>query len=154
MEGFLNILDGDDIFQRLSTLRPDAAASFGRMSAQHMVEHLVFVLRISNGKLPHKLYYSDEKAAKIRAYTFQSDKEFMVGFRAPMLPDEPVQLKFQGLSEAILQLRQELSDFNQFFHENPEATPTNPTMGPLNFQEWIIFHNKHFTHHFKQFQLS
>jgi len=28
-----------------------------------------------------------------------------------------------------------------------------PRLGKLNYKEWIIFHNKHFTHHFKQFEL-
>jgi uncharacterized protein DUF1569 len=154
MEGFLNIQDRDDIFRKLGNLKSNAVASFGRMSAQHMVEHLVFVLQISNGKLPHKLYFSDEKAAKIKAYTIQTNKEIVVGFRAPMLPEEPVPLKFSGLHEAIEQLKTELTDFDNFFRDNPEARPTNPTMGPLDFEEWIIFHNKHFTHHFRQFQLS
>ena len=154
MEGFLDILNRQDIFRRLNELKSDTVPAFGRMSAQHMVEHLVFIVSISNGKLPHKVFYSDEKAAKIKAYTIHSDKEIIVGFRAPMLPDRPLPLLFSDLDEAIDQLRAELSDFDQFFMNYPEASPTNPTMGPLNFDEWIIFHNKHFTHHFKQFHLS
>ena len=36
---------------------------------------------------------------------------------------------------------------------NPAAKPVNPTMGELDRHEWVKFHNKHFTHHFKQFDL-
>ena len=42
----------------------------------------------------------------------------------------------------------------KYFKENKDATPINPTMGELNKQEWTIFHNKHFEHHFKQFNLT
>jgi len=154
MDGIINIQGRDDIFRRLESLKPDAIPSFGRMSAQHMVEHLVFLMRISYGKLPHKLYYTDEKAAKIKTYTIQTNKEIVIGFRAPILPEEPISLEWNGLREAIEQLQKELIDFDQFFQSNPEARPTNHTMGPLNFEEWIIFHNKHFTHHFRQFHLS
>ena len=154
MDGFLNILDRVDIFRRLDALKPDSPPVFGKMSAQHMVEHLIFIMRMSNGKMPIELFYSNEKAARIKAYTIHSNNEIIIGFRAPMLPESPVPLTRPGLREAVEQLQDELNGFDQFFHDNPEARPINPTMGPLNFDEWIIFHNKHFTHHFKQFNLS
>ena len=46
------------------------------------------------------------------------------------------------------------NSLGKYFEENKDATPINPTMGELNKQEWIIFHNKHFEHHFKQFNLT
>ncbi|MFI5156737.1 MAG: hypothetical protein ACHQEM_11150, partial [Chitinophagales bacterium] len=76
-----------------------------------------------------------------------------IGFRAPMLPPDPVPLKNQSLEAAKEQLKQELNAFDEYFARDPDAKPTNPTMGPLHFDEWLIFHNKHFTHHFKQFNL-
>jgi oxepin-CoA hydrolase/3-oxo-5,6-dehydrosuberyl-CoA semialdehyde dehydrogenase len=154
MNGFLNILDRQDIFQRLDLLKPEAMPVFGRMSPQHMVEHLCFIVQISNGKMPIRLFYPDEKAAKIKAYTIHSNNEIVIGFRAPMLPAEPVPLIFSDLKEAVDHLREDLIDFDEYFRQNPGASPTNPTMGPLNYDEWIIFHNKHFTHHFRQFNLS
>ncbi|MFI5156234.1 MAG: hypothetical protein ACHQEM_08610 [Chitinophagales bacterium] len=57
------------------------------------------------------------------------------------------------MDAAITQLKIELKNFDQFFKDHPLAKPVNPTMGPLDHKEWIIFHNKHFTHHFKQFNL-
>jgi hypothetical protein len=77
----------------------------------------------------------------------------MVGFRAPMLPEIPQALSFDSLTTAIDQLRAELNDFDLFFGDHPLAKTVNPVMGPLDHKEWIIFHNKHFTHHFKQFNL-
>jgi len=37
---------------------------------------------------------------------------------------------------------------------NPDALKLNPTFGELNKAEWEIFHEKHFTHHFKQFGIN
>ncbi len=149
----INIQDREDIFKKLDRLGKDDIPVFGRMSAQHMVEHLSFTVMMSNGKLPHALYYSKEKADKIREYTIHTDKEIIVGFRAPMLPPDPVPLKNPSLEAAKQQLKQELTAFDKYFASDPLARPTNPTMGPLLFDEWLIFHSKHFTHHFKQFNL-
>ncbi|HMH34936.1 MAG TPA: DinB family protein [Puia sp.] len=150
----LDIKNREDLFKRLADLRKDAIPVFGKMTPQHMVEHLAFVLRISSEKLPHQLYYSEEKASKIKAYTIYTDNELMVGFRAPMLASEPPDLGETDLPTAIEQLMKELDDFDAFFERNKNARPTNPTMGPLDHEEWIIFHNKHVTHHFKQFNLA
>jgi hypothetical protein len=30
----------------------------------------------------------------------------------------------------------------------------DPLFGPLDFNDWVLFHNKPFTHHFKQFNLQ
>jgi oxepin-CoA hydrolase/3-oxo-5,6-dehydrosuberyl-CoA semialdehyde dehydrogenase len=149
----LNIMDREDIFNRLHRLKPDTAAVFGKMSAQHMVEHLLLLVSISSEKRPEKLYFREEKAEKFKSFTIYSDREMMVGFRAPMIPETPGPLSFDSLSAAIDQLRTELDDFDLFFRDHPSAKPVNPVMGPLDHGEWIIFHNKHFTHHFKQFNL-
>ena len=123
------------------------------MSPQHMVEHLILVVRISDDKEPHPLYYNEQKAAAIKDYTIRSEKEIIEGFRAPMLPPDPVELNEPSLEAAIEKLKKELEDFDRYFAEKPNATPTNPTMGPLTYDEWLIFHSKHFNHHFKQFNL-
>ncbi|MFI5156233.1 MAG: hypothetical protein ACHQEM_08605 [Chitinophagales bacterium] len=77
----LDIMDRKDIFDRLKNLKPDTLALFGKMSAQHMVEHLILLVSISSEKRPERLYYRDEKAEKFKAYTIYSDREFMVGFK-------------------------------------------------------------------------
>jgi len=149
----INISDREDIFKRLSLLRKDENPKFGKMSAQHMVEHLILVVRISDEKEPHPLYYNEQKAAAIKNYTIHTEKEIIEGFRAPMLPPDPVVLKEPSLDAAIEKLKSELADFDAYFTSHPNATPTNPTMGPLTYNEWLIFHSKHFNHHFKQFNL-
>lgn len=62
-------------------------------------------------------------------------------------------LKYSNLHAAIENLKIELSDFDNHFISKPLDNPINPTMGELNYQEWVKFHNKHFKHHFRQFRL-
>lgn len=150
----IDILDRERTFDILSRLQADEKPRFGAMTAQHMVEHLSFSVRFSNGKEPQKHYYSPEKEQKIKTYILNTDNDFMIGFKAPVLPAEGLpELQCSGLDEALSILTIELAGFNNYFKKYPEARPINPTMGELNYKEWIRFHNRHFTHHFKQFGL-
>lgn len=150
----IDILNRNALFSYLAKLKADDEPAFGRMTPQHMVEHLAFAVSFSNGKLPQQHHYSEEKREKIKTYLLTPGTEITQGFRSPVLPvDELVPLQYKSLEEAISVLDKELNALVLFFKENPEATPINPTMGKLVYEEWIIFHNKHFLHHFNQFRL-
>ncbi|WP_415837250.1 DinB family protein [Pontibacter korlensis] len=144
----------ESIFEQLRKLDADKKPEFGVMTPQHMVEHLAYVVRFSNGKLPQKLHYRDEKAEKFKQYTIYTDRELMPGFKAPMLGDEPARLVHTDINAALANLHQELEDFDAFFANMPDAKPVSPTLGELDYKEWVIFHNKHFKHHLKQFGLA
>lgn len=150
----VDIKNRQKISEKLSLLQIDSLPLFGKMSAQHMVEHLTFAIMFSNGKLPQRLYYPIEKADLIKATIIYSDKEMPIGFKAPMLNDDLLELRFPDLKTSISMLLSELDCFDKYFIDNKDLKPINPTMGELNKQEWTIFHNKHFAHHFKQFNLT
>jgi oxepin-CoA hydrolase/3-oxo-5,6-dehydrosuberyl-CoA semialdehyde dehydrogenase len=150
----IDINNREKVSEKLNLLQTDSLPFFGKMTAQHMVEHLTFAIMFSNGKLPQKLYFPIDKAEIIKKTIIYSDKEMPIGFKAPMLNDDLLELKFPDLKFAISILLSELNRFDKYFKENKDATPINPTMGELNKQEWTIFHNKHFEHHFKQFNLT
>lgn len=150
----IDILDRIKLFDILNQLQADEKPRFGVMTAQHMVEHLAFAVRFSNGKEPQRHYYLPEKEQKIKAYILDTDNDFLIGFRSPVMPVEGLpELQYPDLNEALTRLRTELADFDSYFLRHPEDQPVNPTMGELNHKEWIRFHNRHFTHHFKQFGL-
>jgi len=46
-----------------------------------------------------------------------------------------------------------MTDYLKYFELNPEVKTVNVTFGELNKDEWDIFHQKHFAHHFSQFGL-
>lgn len=150
----IDILNRENVFERLSQLSPEDPPQFGVMTPQHMVEHLAFVVGFSNGKEPQQHAYPSEKEEKIKAFVIDADNDMPIGFKSPVLPQKELPaLKHIDLSDAIDNLKNELEDFDRYFHKHPSAKPVNPTMGELNHKEWIIFHNKHVAHHFRQFNL-
>lgn len=150
----IDILDRANVFAILNKLQADDQPQFGMMTPQHMVEHLAFAVRFSNGKEPQAHHYATEKEQKIKANVIGTDYELPIGFRSPVLPVEGLSpLMSASLPDAMNGLKTDLKDFDHYFDEHPTDRPVNPVMGEMNYQEWVIFHNKHFTHHFKQFRL-
>ena len=142
------------VVELLSNINIDSVASFGIMRPQHMVEHLATTLRISTEKEIGILSFSVEKAEKIKFVVIQTKNEFPEGFKSPILPKEEVApLIHPDLKSAIYSLQAELIYFEEYFKINPSTKTMNPTLGELDYEEWKIFHDKHFLHHFKQFGL-
>ncbi len=149
----INIQERNIVFEKLNALHKDAPPVFGKMSAQHMVEHLCLSLTFCNGKSPQILMVNERLAKSIKQHTIYTNEQMGIGFKAPMLPDEPIALNHLNLTAAVEQLKKEMHDFDLYFKTNPDIILLNPVLGELKYNEWIIFHNKHFTHHFKQFGL-
>jgi hydroxymethylglutaryl-CoA reductase len=125
---------------------------WGQMSAQHMIEHLSLIVRISNGKMNVPQATPEEKIPSRLAF-LRSDMELPREFKAPGLAQDPLPLRFASMEAAREKLEAEITDFIQFFDENPNSRPVHPVFGPLDRADWVRFHNKHFTHHYKQFGL-
>ena len=150
----MDILDRTKLFELLRKLQADHKPTFGIMTAQHMVEHLAFTVQFSNGKAPQQHHYPKDKEQKIKAFVIGTNNDMPIGFKSPVMPIEELSnLIHPNLTEAIDNLKTELKDFDNYFINQPLDKPINPVMGELNQEEWIIFHNKHFTHHFRQFSL-
>ncbi len=58
----IDINNRQDIIKKLGGLEIVSSPMFGKMTAQHMVEHLMVALMFSNSKLPQKLYFAHDKA--------------------------------------------------------------------------------------------
>ncbi|MFS4466206.1 hypothetical protein [Maribacter sp. 2210JD10-5] len=144
-------LDYQEIKERIAKLSESTPRKFGKMTAQHIVEHLTFSVMFSNGKMPQELIVSEESAKETKEYFIKHDNDFEAGFKTPMLGEEPPEYFFNNLEEAKDNLLVSIEDFHNFFKENPTEKPINPIMGYLNYEEWIILHKKHFKHHFHQY---
>lgn len=149
----MNFQDRHEITSRLANLSPNTLPEFGLMNPQQMVEHLILVMQISNGKRIENLMIKEETAKKWKEALIYTDAKMPKGFKAPMLPEKPMALSFENLEIATKKLLDEIDDFNLFFSENPKITSMHPALGLFDMNEWVIFHNKHFTHHFEQFGL-
>lgn len=150
----ININNREDLRNLLSQLESETPALFGIMTAQHMIEHLTLVTGFSNGKLHVTTQYPEEKIEKMKAIIIQSPREISKGFKSPLLPEDSLlNLEYSDMNTAIEALFVALDQFDSHFRNNTTTQPVHPTFGALNHEEWVIFHNKHFTHHFKQFGL-
>ncbi|WP_299065810.1 hydroxymethylglutaryl-CoA reductase, degradative [uncultured Polaribacter sp.] len=134
----------------LTNLEIETPAVFGKMNGQQMVEHLALLLKISNGKIDADFFVDEEKSARRKPF-LDSDNELQVGFKASMLSEEPVPAKFSTLKDSIEDLILQIDNFETHFKTN--TSENHPFFGELDYEYWSKFHVKHFTHHFKQFNL-
>lgn len=140
------------ILDALVHLNEESRAKWGKMSAQHMIEHLLYTFEISTGKLevPCKLQQRLIERAKRFLY---NDSQTPQNFKNPLLGDDPLPLRFSNLKEAIDRLKMELKNFSIHFYEKPESNHIHPLFGPLGAEEWERAHFKHCYHHLLQFGL-
>ena len=149
---WVNFLNFDDVRSKLLNLKEDTKPVFGQMNAQQMIEHLSSVTQIANGNWNVDVFVSDEKSARRKPF-LDSENELQMGFRASFLSDGPVPLKFNSLAEAIDDLDYQVQQFVMIFNKEEGRTVVHPFFGELDFDYWKKFQVKHFTHHFKQFDL-
>lgn len=144
----------DQTLDYLYSLQPDTSPLFGMMTAQHMIEHLIIVTSLSTEDRGTILYQPEDRAARWKQHVIYGDAPLEPGFKAPFLPkDALLPLKYDDIPSAIEQLRDTLSRFHHYFVDNQGASLMHPVMGLFNYEEWKIFHRKHFTHHYRQFDL-
>ena len=137
----------------LDKLNPSSKQLWGKMSPQHMVEHLIMAVTISNGKLKVECFNPPEKIPVLKRF-LQSPRPLPQLFINPLIGEKLLPFQYKNLDEAKSVLRTEVEDYYTFFDDNPNTVLINPTFGELNKHEWDVFHEKHFTHHFQQFGID
>jgi hypothetical protein len=150
----VDITNRQELTSLLSNLTENTQPKWGSLKPQNMVEHLAKTLQYSNGKQEIAQRTTEEEGLKLKQGFIYTDAEMAMGIKSPLLPTEgPVPFEFASLKEAKEQLNKELDDFEACHAAHPDALFIQPRLGKMNYKDWIIFHNKHFTHHFKQFAL-
>lgn len=141
----------------LNKLSKNTKPKWGIMTAQHMVEHLVLAVQSSTEKIIFDRFITPlDKLAISKRFLNSSrplPKLFVNEVISEVIGEGLIPLINNDLSSAIKELEKEVEYFDEYFTRNPEAKPINATFGPLNYEEWVVFHNKHFTHHLTQFGL-
>jgi hypothetical protein len=122
------------------------------MTPQHMVEHLILAVQMSNGKLKLECVNPPEKIPTLKRF-LMSSRQMPKLFVNPVIGEDLRPLEYSSLVEANEKLKNEIDDYLLFFENNPGGNPVNVTFGELNKEEWDVFHKKHFTHHLSQFGL-
>jgi len=133
----------------LQKLEPGTVPFWGKMNARQMVEHLVDQIEYTNGKKIPYCYFPADEAERAKRQMFLTNPDIPKNLFLSHLPEHFV---YTSLEAAIEQFILELDAFDEYFNP-PGATAIHGAYGPMNYEEWIFWHNKHFTHHFKQFGL-
>jgi hypothetical protein len=137
----------------LSNANPKTRAKWGKMSFQHMVEHMVLAVKSANGKIKtEKIFTPVEKLAAFKEF-LMSSKEFKENTKSPSFPDNPLPLHFETVEVGIDKLKMEIADFFIIYENNPGLTIQNPVFGNLDYEEAVQLLHKHALHHAKQFGL-
>ncbi len=137
----------------LEPLQPEATGLWGKMGPQQMVEHVSGLFLLSTKPdHGHPYVVPDDRLEKAVAWLW-TDKPFHENTKAPILPEEPLPLRFGSLAEANSRLLGSVDRFYKWYEENPGARVVHPFFGPLDHAQWERFHFKHVHHHFRQFSL-
>lgn len=146
-------MDRNTIIDLLKKLQPEAKPLWGRMSAQHMVEHLNLTYKASTGKVKTDLYTPEAQLEAFKKSILNLDKELPRNFISPLIGDRLLPLKFPDLATAIHHFFEEADNFHHYYSIRKGHKEMHPLIGMLGYEEWEVFHRKHIIHHFKQFDL-
>ena len=138
----------------VKTLSADTAGNWGKMNGQQMVEHVAAFFNVSAEKIIFPLVTPEEHLPKFKEFLL-SDKQFRENTKAPtsIIGEEAQPLRYATMNDAIAKLEEAINNFILYFRDNPAKKTTHPVFGALNFEEWILLHYKHVTHHSRQFGL-
>jgi Protein of unknown function (DUF1569) len=136
----------------LKNLPANTAGKWGKMNGQQMVEHIAAFFAVSAGKIKFDLVTPVEHLPKYKEFLL-SDKEFRENTKAPasVIGEEALPWRHATMEEALGNLSKSIIDFEKYFKEDVEKKTLHPVFGELNFEEWILLHYKHVTHHLRQF---
>jgi oxepin-CoA hydrolase/3-oxo-5,6-dehydrosuberyl-CoA semialdehyde dehydrogenase len=137
------------LFKNLAT---DTIGRWGNMNAQQTVEHLAAFFNVSAGKIKFELVTPVEQLPKYKEFLF-SNKEFRENTKAPttVIGEEALPLRYATMELALEKLAASIAAFENYFKDEPLKSSLHPVFGELNFEEWILLHYKHVTHHLRQF---
>ena len=142
----------NDLIFLMNKLSGDEKANWGKMNAQQMIEHVSAFFKVSTQKIQFPLTTPVEHLPKYKEFLL-SEKEFRENTKAPVLPEEPLPLRYSNMQGALEKLKKSVEEFFEFFKKDPDKKTLHPAFGDLNFDEWVQLHHKHITHHLKQFGL-
>jgi hypothetical protein len=146
----MNLLDK---IESLKRLKADQKPLWGKMTPQHMVEHLYKAMQASINEISLNIF-TEERKIPVLKRLFLGEKALPKEFMNPTIGPDLMELEFKNMEAATLELENILERYERFFENNPDIKTAHPTFGYLTKKEWDVFHQKHFIHHFSQFGLS
>lgn len=142
----------DLLFEALAALHDDTRPGWGRMSAQQMVEHLLWAFEISTGRAQAECVFPEAQRERLKAFLYDS-RPTTREFQNPVLAAGLPPLRHAGVAGATAALRFAADRFLRQAAATPTAMQAHPVFGPIGPDEWARAHFKHCYHHLLQFGL-
>ena len=136
----------------IGNLAESARPAWGKMTAQHMLEHLIMSFELSMGKF-YVPFDAPAKQARVAKMFLYNDRATPHDFKNPLLGEEPPSLMHADFDQAKTEFLETLTQFLAHFRTQPSAVHTHPIFGPMGSEEWQRTHFKHCYHHLLQFGL-
>ena len=143
----------DEKINLLYKLKANQKPLWGKMTPQHMVEHLYKTYQTSISEIKLNIF-TEERKIPVLKKLFMGSRPLPKEFINPAIGPELLALECPDLNAAVLELKKIVIRYEIFFNENPQIKTAHPVFGYLTKEEWDIFHQKHIEHHFSQFGLS
>lgn len=138
--------------EALARLREEARPHWGRMTAQQMVEHLLWAMELSTGRLAAECALPEAQRERARRFLYD-DRPTPREYMNPLLEAGLPPLRYGTLAEAAAVLTRETDRFLEELKAASGTLRTHPVFGPLTLEEWGRAHFKHGYHHLLQFGL-
>jgi hypothetical protein len=143
-----------DSKQLLAQLTAETKPVWGTMTAQHMLEHLIWAFEGS----------ASEKSLKLAQTSFLKTvrpvlKSYVLSdIRLPRnvklsKTKKTIDLKLENFEAARNQLNSSIDKAVNIFLSQPQKLNNHPFAGAFHSAQWLVFHRKHCIHHFTQFGL-
>ncbi len=140
----------EDLPELLEKLRPDQQPLWGLMTPHHMLEHLIVTYKMSIGRIKIPVVAKEEDWPRIKGY-FMKDGPMRRSVPSPTGKNDLQPLRTASLEEAREKVLNETTSFLAFAEAEPDFKADHPYGGPMNMEEWLLFHRKHIKHHLIQF---
>jgi hypothetical protein len=143
----------EEFIPLLEQLSDNEVGLWGVLSPQGMIEHMSDTFGIAYGRIKRKQVTPDDQLPAYRAFIL-SEKPFKENTKNVLMSDTPAPLRHHSITQAIEELKSELTAFMAFYKANPGHKELNPFFGELNYEEQVHLLHKHALHHLKQFNLD
>ncbi len=143
----------EKIQEKLDALTESTKPQWGKMTAQHLVEHFEYFNQLALGEIESEIFTPEEKIEKYQE-SLWNHIPMPKNFEHPSFKKgETEDLRYDSLKAAKEAYWKSYDAVIEFYKENPGATLKNPVFGMLDRYHFRLLNNKHMHHHFTQFGL-
>lgn len=137
--------------EKLNAITESTQPKWGRMTAQHLVEHMEFFTQMALGNVETEIT-TPEKYLEKTQDSLWNYRSMPKEFDHPILKKGEVEdLRFENLEEAKDAFWKAYDEMEIWFKENPKGTVKNTVFGWLTKYEFQLLNRKHWAHHLEQF---